>query len=612
MKRHHAISTHLITLISLLVVLTLLLAACGGAAPATPAPIETAVPQSEAPTAVPQPANPDTAPTAVPQPANPDNTPTVVPQPASPDNTPTANAPTASSGTPGMVADLGFRPEVQGFGFENYGSDKPYQNLTTEDMQRLFGDPVCASKADGKCILAPQVQEIMDQWNKSMGGGHCFGMSAAALRFYINSLNPADFGGSTVADLKMDGNEKLQREIAFNFVFQFLNPVNNGKITGTPNEVLDKLIELLKPGARAPEVYTVAIFKADGTGGHAITPYAVEDRGNGQFAILVYDNNWPKTPREILVDRNANTWTYYASINPGVPAAEYKGDATTKSLSLYPTTPGLKVKQGMVPCTYCLAHRTAGVAAPAIELNEIYLDGNPENHAHLLITDEQGHRYGYLSDGSFVTEIPGIKIERVMSGETNWLDTEEPIYHVPTNLKFSLTIDGTSLKQAGETSVVMVGPGYDIGVESLKLEPGQKDTLTLAPDGSHLIYKTDGTESPDIVLGIEHQGADYSFLVKGMDLVGGGSVDVSLDYDKGVLKLDTSGNKGTATYSLVMNKIVDSGEIVFGHDGIQLDPADVAYLEFGKWAGNGSPLQLGIDRGGTGSISETLDLTDIQ
>src|SRR5262245_4312969 len=34
----------------------------------------------------------------------------------------------------GIVADLGFRPEANGFSFENYGGDSGAQNLTPEDV----------------------------------------------------------------------------------------------------------------------------------------------------------------------------------------------------------------------------------------------------------------------------------------------------------------------------------------------------------------------------------------------------------------------------------------------------------------------------------------------
>jgi hypothetical protein len=53
-----------------------------------------------------------------------------------------------------------------------------------------------------------------------------------------------------------------------------------------------------------------------------------------------------------------------------------------------------------------------------------------------------------------------------------------------------------------------------------------------------------------------------------------------------------------------------ASHFIYGHDNIELDPGDTAYLDFGKWAGNGSSIPLEIDRGSDGSIDETLQLTD--
>ena len=43
--------------------------------------------------------------------------------------------------------------------------------------------------------------------------------------------------------------------------------------------------------------------------------------------------------------------------------------------------------------------------------NELRLEGNPFNHAHLLITDDQGRRIGYVGS-RFVNEIPGASAVR--------------------------------------------------------------------------------------------------------------------------------------------------------------------------------------------------------
>jgi hypothetical protein len=86
------------------------------------------------------------------------------------------------------------------------------------------------------------------------------------------------------------------------------------RIAGSPNEVLAGLRKVLK--SNPPDTYTLAIWKRDGTGGHAITPYAVDNKGGGKVDVLIYDNNWPGQTRAVSFDTKADTWTYDAATDP--------------------------------------------------------------------------------------------------------------------------------------------------------------------------------------------------------------------------------------------------------------------------------------------------------
>jgi hypothetical protein len=49
-----------------------------------------------------------------------------------------------------IVADDGFRPWVDGFGFENYGNDVQPENMTPAQVADLFGTQVCARGSPGR------------------------------------------------------------------------------------------------------------------------------------------------------------------------------------------------------------------------------------------------------------------------------------------------------------------------------------------------------------------------------------------------------------------------------------------------------------------------------
>src|SRR5260221_8804484 len=128
----------------------------------------------------------------------------------------------AQQGQP--VADNGFRPGTDGFSFENYGNEAIQHNLTAAEMRRLQGDQVCATTPSDPCTLTPPAKEWMDQINAGMDGGHCDGMATLSLMFYTRNEKIGDYGGDKTAALGLKGNDKLQREIAYWFATQYLQP----------------------------------------------------------------------------------------------------------------------------------------------------------------------------------------------------------------------------------------------------------------------------------------------------------------------------------------------------------------------------------------------------
>ncbi|MEP7284529.1 MAG: recombinase zinc beta ribbon domain-containing protein [Chloroflexota bacterium] len=57
-------------------------------------------------------------------------------------------------------------------------------------------------------------------------------------------------------------------------------------------------------------------------------------------------------------------------------------------------------------------------------------------------------------------------------------------------------------------------------------------------------------------------------------------------------------------------RVEQSHEQTFSNDGVTLDPGDTAYIDFSEWHGNGTSLNVGIDKGSVGTIAETVPLTD--
>ncbi len=506
---------------------------------------------------------------------------------------------------PGQTAaDLGFRPEKDGFSFPNWGFDPNRVDLTPNDVRRMFGDQACASIQGENCILTPAGQQWLDGVVKGIHNGHCEGFAVLSLVFYEGKEKPSDFGANSAYDLQIDGNQVLQREIAYYWALQGVSPIRDQRVPKTPAEIVQFLTEAFKNGQRANETYTFAFWKPGYQEGHAITPYGIKDLGDGKYDVLVYDNNHPGKERTMRLDVRANTWEYNAAINPNEPDSQYRGDASTQTLMLTPV--GARLNQKV--CPFCKAgggKGTTGLSQAAAEFNTVNLEGN----AHLLISDKDGHRLGYVTPEQFVNEIPGADFQPIVSSNL-WKSSEEPIYYIPTGIEFSMEIRSVDPKENTISTVSMIGPGYVLSVQDIALQPGESDAIDFSEDGSLVTYRTQYTDSPDILLGVENEGADYAFLVKGVDLGNGGTVKVYLD--KGTLAIDTIGNTEPATYGLVMYRIDDKGEQLFGHDGITLQPNDIAHLDYAEWGGDGTTVPLKIDHNGDGTDDETLELTDLR
>jgi len=487
-----------------------------------------------------------------------------------------------------MVADSGFRPEKNGFSFENYTteSNPEASNLTPADMVAIFGKDVCATTT-GDCILTPAAQEWMDATNADIGGGHCDGMATLSSMFYYKQVDVTKYGAATAYALTFDGNTALQREIAEMAATGGTSPAQDATTANkTPAQIVDMLIEAFKDGANAKDGYVIGIYKPEYKDGHAVTPYAISDQGDGIYWIMIYDNNNPGEARHIVVDKNANTWSYNAATTPAEPEDLYEGDATTFTLDLTPNSARLKQQE----CTFCESPESKSgifMVDTKVQYNQISLSGRGD----LLITDGAGHKLGY-SGGKFYNEIPGAKVSfgRTVKGRD---DDPEPVYFVPTGIAFTIVLDGSTLKAENENSVWMIGPGYVVSVEDIALDSTQKDTLAFSPDGKKLTYTTTSSEKPLITVGFEGKDADYDIEVANLSTDGGGSVEFNLDREAGTLSFGVKGAKSSALYDLTVARIDDSSEQVFTHNDVELASGAVSTLNYLKWDGKGKTI--GVD-----------------
>lgn len=601
---------------SLVIILGSLLTACGGDTPTpTAAPAPTSAPAvADAPTATNAPTindAPDVEASATPDAAASEAT--AVPptaEEASATATPAAatnGATDGGAGTGSVMVDTGFRPEVNGFAIPNYGGEGvdpnsgqtfPVVNLTPVEMRRMFGDAVCAAPPDasGSCPLTPPADQWMQEKNSSMSGGHCEGFAVLSQLIYSGVIDAQKFGAAKTYDLKVPGNEVLQRELAYWFTTQ--GPTWGMQQVLPPKEMVDYLKEQYAKDAK--NLFRLGIMKEDQTGGHAITAYEVKDQGNGIYWVMVYDNNYPGVERHITVDANANTWEYEAAINPTVQPDLYKG-GVNNPVFVAANQPRL----GTFDCPFCATSGSSGkggnnLAAVAPSFNEFFSEG----YINVELEDEKGRKIGYDEKGKFVNEISEARVESSFNGT---LKEVVPTIKMPTGMDFTAYIWGDQEAASIPASLVMIGKGFYIGIDDLIMAPNQEDQLFVDGAGDTINYKTDAEESPTIIAGIEQPGADFELALKAVKAAKGTDIAVNFDQKESIFAFQTTSD-GPAEFNISIQRLDKDGQeetFDLGDTPLTIESGKLMYFYFGKWEGQGSNLEIGYDENGDGKIEES-------
>jgi hypothetical protein len=470
-----------------------------------------------------------------------------------------------------IVAESGFRPDANGYSFPNYGNENDPQNLDAASMIKLFGAGVCAGDVqDGTCTLTPGARTWKEAQNKGMGGGHCEGFAISSSLFYAglgDPPTPTPFGAPTVPGLSLDGNKALQAQIAYTFVFQFLPAVSTTKVNGSPTEVLAALSAALP----SKEPLVLGVYKRGFKGGHAITPLAIEDRGEGKFAVLVYDNNFPNTIREVDIDQNANTWNYVASTNPSEPAAQYEGDASSKTLEVEYAKNGL----GTQPCPFCGGGgggrpTPRGLVSEGGQPAQLFWEGDPRDgqHSDVSIVDGDGNVAGITGSGDdaeITSEIPGVDVvPSKLGGDQGvdvWNESAPPVFDLPQGLSFEVDLNGRELDGSANEGFSLVRDGVTFTLDDLRLESDDNQQVQIGDKNLAVENAADHDVSPTMGYDDVEGGKGYEVTLRTSGLDADSTLDLTARPGQHRLKLELdAGGDDDAKVTAVVSRTGANGE----------------------------------------------------
>jgi hypothetical protein len=434
----------------------------------------------------------------------------------------------------GSLSLPNFDPGVNGFQFSNQElieaidlkrNAPAWETVMTEQLQQLFGSQVCIGQEVRACVLTSAAQDWLKTQLGRMDQGISEGMAAAVLSLWQPQPQPripwwqrlVNFLlGHTVFGLVRTLFD-LQTYIANLFlmqsvpeVFQQTQAIRDSR---TPTQILLSILNTFLTGSLNP--FTMGVYRIlEGvlTEGHALTPYRIEDHGEGKYWVYVYDSNYPPgrptSPADLHVefDTVADTWTY----QPRADAPVFKGDAQSKTLDLtqlswrQPQTPETPALTGPFTCPFCQPDPVA--EAPAGPTVDITLTGEGR-----LTVMPYGVDLPSLENSAAVEQVALVPFK-------GGLDREVPTsYHLPTeslDRPFQVTLAGTSVSPMMPSTLQLTGPGYTANFEGLTLSSQVALTLYVVPNttGPELTFVANrATEIPKLSIHLSDESNAYSF-----------------------------------------------------------------------------------------------------
>jgi hypothetical protein len=291
-------------------------------------------------------------------------------------------------------------------------------------------------------------------------------------------------------------------------VFQATQDVREAS---TPTDILLTILDIFLAGSLNP--FTMGIYhvvKGVLTEGHSLTPYRVEEKGDGKYWVYVYDSNYPAeradTPPELHVefDTIADTWSY----QPQSEVAVFQGDAESKNIDLTQLSWRQVEKQedppykGPFTCPFC------GLDAAAAASTEPEIGITLVGEGRLTVSDDSPEGREAALAYEQVATVPF----------RGGLNREVPAsYRLPAealNKPLKVTLEGVPTTTPVPTTLQFTGPGYTADFADIPLTPDETLTMYVVPKttGPELTFVSNqAVEIPKLSIHLADDSNAYEF-----------------------------------------------------------------------------------------------------
>lgn len=539
-------------------------------------------------------------------------------------------------------------PDVHGFEFDNREGDSG-----AGPFQGTYGKTAfaCIPRTDA-CVPRPMYFSVWlpvyRAWlDKS--GGSCVGMASTSLLLYHSDedfamigqpddLEPESFdpdaryaaGIRGVGPFARDppkpsrygdyprrprnamgvirSNHGVQTSMEF---LEYVVRRSGGAVETAPREVLER--------TRGDPTGSILCLR-EGSSGHCVTPYAVEEVNATTSRILVYDNNFPQDagpfdddgddvadrwsdvgPRYVEIDTARGRWRFPRSYttNPSNPNyADWNGSGG--SIYLVP----LSVWEGGRHAPVDLLSVGTEFRTALRSLNFVFGEADP------LYATPDGARWGWERDGTFVDEMPGATAAPPLGQPS--LDNREVPLLIPADAgeqKVRVNVRGD------EYSVHTSRPGLALQLSVADGTPGEADALAMGHrDGRVASVWFRPQSDRDVVARLGEQyteDEEAAFTLSGLSVDGGGTVEVAaLDGERGFRFENDAGHR--TRYHLVVRSLDARGArpadatYVFGP--FEVPDGATQTVTLADWPDT-SQVRSTVDADGDGTTDETRDVS---
>lgn len=417
-----------------------------------------------------------------------------------------------------LIATSGFDVERDGFSFANWGKPGDTEHrrgLTPTMMRSLYGDRICARIDESGCVLTATGQALRADLDAMWDGGHCFGFASLAGLFASGRLDKATM---------LPGGQSVYGEPPSDYLDGLISRYASTQISpptadATSESPVAETVRKLEAAWARGDNYVLTVF---GTiGGHAVTPIALRDLGDGRTGIVVYDNNFPGVEKMVVADAAADKWYYTTALNPADTRYLFVGspDNPMRLVELPQTT---EVHE----CPTC---RDSG-----------------DDSVLVLVNDNAENRDGTIIDWDLAITAPGGGRVDGLEKLPVFNNQQSALFRVPAGVAFEMIFDDVPLGRTGDIDISLYGDGWINEVDGIELVPGAITSVTVDQEQRELSLSSNLPVAPTLKLASEQADRSVAAEGTGLRVLPGSTLSVARETDGDyVYALDGIGTPGS-------------------------------------------------------------------